>query len=51
MAPKKNEPAPDDRAQSERFIETAKKVAVDGRGSAFARAFKKIVPRKKRRRS
>jgi hypothetical protein len=43
----KPKPPPDNPEQSARFIETAKASEASG-GSAFARAFKKIVPKKKR---
>jgi hypothetical protein len=38
----------DDRPQSERFIEAARKVGVDETGEEFERAFGKIVPPKVR---
>lgn len=51
MATKKPKPPPDDPAQSKRFVETAKQVEADVAGNAFARAFKTIVPTKKRGRT
>ena len=47
----KKKPTPDDPAQSQRFVETAKEIEAEVTGNAFARAFKTIVPKKKRRRS
>jgi hypothetical protein len=44
MAKPKQEP--DDKAQSERFIEKARELEVDESGEAFERGFKKIVPEK-----
>lgn len=41
-------PKPDDATQSARFIEAAKAAEVDETGEAFERAFKVIVPEKKR---
>jgi hypothetical protein len=38
-----------DKAQSERFIETARKLGVEETGEAFERAFEKIVPVKSKR--
>ena len=37
-----------DKAQSERFIETARKLGVEETGEAFEDAFRKIVPPKTR---
>ena len=45
----KSKPPPDDPKQSARFVETAKAIGADS-SSAFARAFKKILPKKKVRR-
>ena len=44
-APKKPKPKPklDDKEQSERFKETARGLGVDESGSAFEKAFRKIV--------
>ena len=36
-----------DKAQSERFIETARKLGVEETGEAFEAQFKKIVPTKR----
>lgn len=36
-----------DKAQSERFIETSRKLGVEETGEAFERAFEKIVPSKR----
>lgn len=47
MAIKK--PAPDDPKQSARFVETAKGLGADTSGAEFKRVFKKIVPKKGRR--
>lgn len=38
-----------DKAQSERFIETARKLGIEETGEAFERAFAKIVPPKRTR--
>jgi hypothetical protein len=43
---KNPKPKPDDPAQSERFIEAAKKAEADESPGAFERVFKKIVPAK-----
>jgi hypothetical protein len=43
----KPKPPPDDRKQSDRFSETARRIGVDETGKAFERALKKIA-RKKR---
>jgi hypothetical protein len=45
---RKSEPKPDDAAQSQRFLDTAKEVGADRDGDALERALKKIVPPKKR---
>ena len=37
----------DDKAQSERFIDTAREYGADVSGEKFERAFKKVVPPKK----
>jgi hypothetical protein len=42
---RKPEPKPDDPAQSQRFLDTAKEVGADTDDKALERAFKKIVPR------
>jgi hypothetical protein len=39
-------PKPDDPAQSQRFLDTAKEVGADRDDEALERAFKKIVPLK-----
>ena len=36
----------DDKEQSQRFVEKAKELGADESGRSFARAFKKIIPRK-----
>jgi hypothetical protein len=41
---KQRRPKDTDPYQSERFIETARKLGVDESGKAFDRAFKKLVP-------
>lgn len=41
---RKPEPKPDDPAQSQRFLDTAKEVRADTDDAALERAFKKIVP-------
>ena len=48
--PKKAKPKPKmtDKKQSERFIETARKLGVDESGKSFVQAFEKIVPPKRR---
>ncbi len=40
----KPKPRYTDKAQSERFIETARERGIEETGEAFERAFKKIVP-------
>jgi hypothetical protein len=40
---------PDDPEQSKRFIDAAKKAGVDESGDAFDKAFKKIVPERRKR--
>lgn len=47
--PKRKSPKNTDKEQSERFKETARKLAVDESGKEFMRAFEKIVPTKKTR--
>lgn len=42
----KNKPPKDERPQSERFIEAAKKSGADESGKAFEKAFKKIAKKK-----
>ena len=44
----KPKPKPDDPAQSARFIEAAKRAEVDPSGEAFDKAFKRIVPEKRK---
>ena len=44
----KPKPPPDDPEQSKRFVEAAKEAGAVS-GSAFTRAFKKVVPKRKRR--
>jgi hypothetical protein len=44
---RKPEPKPDDAAQSQRFLDTAKKTGADTDDKALERAFKKIIPAKK----
>lgn len=41
--PKK--PKPDDKEQSKRFVETARKLEVDESGKAFEKALKNISPK------
>jgi hypothetical protein len=36
-----------DRAQSERFIETARRLAVDETGEKFRKALRRVIPPKK----
>jgi hypothetical protein len=43
--PRKPAPKPDDPAQSQRFVDTAKEVGADTDDEALERAFKKIVSR------
>jgi hypothetical protein len=43
---RKPEPKPDDSAQSQRFLDTAKEVGADRDEEALERAFKKITPPK-----
>jgi hypothetical protein len=46
---KKKPPPPlEDAEQFQRFVETAKKLGVDESGDSFERAFKKIVPVKRK---
>lgn len=47
---KKPERPPDDEEQSRRFVETARKIRADESGKVFARAFKKIITKKARKR-
>ncbi|HEY1752026.1 MAG TPA: hypothetical protein VGG29_12230 [Caulobacteraceae bacterium] len=44
----KPKPKPDDPKQSARFIEAAKVAGVDASGEAFGKAFKKVVPEKRK---
>jgi hypothetical protein len=44
----KNKPQMTDKAQSERFRQTARELDCDENEEAFARAFEKIVPPRKR---
>ena len=46
--PKRKEPELDPKEQFKRFVETAHDHGVDESGKAFERAFKKVVPPKKR---
>lgn len=41
--PKRKSPKSTDKTQSERFIETARKIAADESGKEFERVFKKII--------
>jgi len=41
-------PKPDDPEQSARFVDAAKRAGVDESGEAFDKAFKKLVPEKRR---
>jgi hypothetical protein len=43
-AGKKRKPQKTDKAQSERFKETARELGADENSAAFERAFRKIVP-------
>jgi hypothetical protein len=45
---RKPTPKSDDPEQSKRFIETAEEVGADGDDGALERAFKKIIPAKRR---
>jgi hypothetical protein len=45
--PRKPAPKPDDKAQSQRFLDMAEEVGADADDGALERAFKKIAPRKK----
>jgi len=47
---KTRERPPDDKAQSERFVETARQLGTDESGKTFERAFRKVVPSKRTRR-
>lgn len=47
-SPKKIERPKDQKEQSARFLETARKIEVDETGSEFERALEKILPPKKR---
>jgi hypothetical protein len=49
-APKKAKPKPKltDKEQSERFIETARKLGVDETGDKFDKAFQKIISQKQK---
>jgi hypothetical protein len=42
-------PAPDDLAQSQRFIDAAKEAGVDESGKGFEQAFKRLAPPKRRK--
>jgi hypothetical protein len=44
---RKPAPKPDDPAQSQRFLDTAKEVGADRDDETLERALKKIAPRKK----
>jgi hypothetical protein len=43
---RKPEPKPDDPAQSQRFLDTAKEVGADRDDEALERALKKIIPQR-----
>lgn len=45
---KATRPKEDQKAQSERFIETARAIGVDESGRKFERAITKVIPPKKR---
>ena len=45
--PKAVRPEAEDKAQAERFLETARQIGVDETGEAFERAMDKIVPPRK----
>jgi hypothetical protein len=45
---RKPAPKPDDKAQSQRFLDIAKEVGADADDKALERAFKKIGPTKRR---
>jgi hypothetical protein len=47
MAEKQKKPEPDDPEQSQRFIETAKKVEADGDGTSFDEAMTPIAKKKR----
>ena len=49
--PKRKSPRNTDKEQSERFIETARKLGVDESGDSFENAIKRVVPRREPRRS
>lgn len=42
----KPKPEPDDKEQSERFIDTARKLEVDESGKVFEHVLKQIMPKK-----
>jgi hypothetical protein len=44
--PKRKSPRNTDKEQSERFIETARKLEADESGKRFERAFKRILPKR-----
>ena len=46
--PKRKKPKNTDKEQSERFIETARILEADENADKFERAFKKIIPEKRR---
>lgn len=48
--PKKKEPSKDEKPQSQRFIDAARESGADESGDEFERAFKKVVPKKPKRR-
>jgi hypothetical protein len=48
MTTKKSKPPPDDPEESARFVETATALGA-GDSTAFARAMKKIVPKRKKK--
>lgn len=47
MSAEKSKPEPDDKEQSARFIETAKRLGADKGKEAFEKAIGKIVKKKK----
>ena len=48
---KKRDRPPDDKEQSARFVETARKLGADESGKLFERAFRKVVPKKNPKRA
>ena len=49
MKTKKPERPPDDEKQSQRFVETAKALAVDESGKSFEAALRVVVPAEKKK--